>query len=158
VGAVDSKYRTLRSPAGRAISGLSMGGHGAMHVALHHPDVFGAVGSMAGGLDLRPFRKNGWDLQGVLGDPDTHWQNWEQYSVVNELKLLAGRNTPVIIDCGLGDFFWRSTGQRIRVLMEMKYPHDYTERPGEHNHAYWGNACGLPDPVLRQIFKTKPSP
>ncbi|MEY4202341.1 MAG: hypothetical protein RL013_42, partial [Bacteroidota bacterium] len=31
--AVDSRYHTIRTPAGRAISGLSMGGHGAMHVA-----------------------------------------------------------------------------------------------------------------------------
>ncbi|MFM8371027.1 MAG: alpha/beta hydrolase [Bacteroidota bacterium] len=158
VGAVDSKYRTLRSPAGRAISGLSMGGHGAMHVAIHHPDVFGAVGSMAGGLDLRPFRKNGWDLQGVLGDPDTHWQNWEQYSVVNELKLLAGRNTPVIIDCGLGDFFLEVNRTAHQVLMEMKYPHDYTERPGEHNHAYWGNAVDYQILYFDKFFKTKPSP
>jgi S-formylglutathione hydrolase FrmB len=157
-GAVDSRYHTIRTPAGRAISGLSMGGHGAMHVALNHPEVFGAVGSMAGGLDLRPFRKNGWNLQGVLGDPDTSWQNWEQYSVVNELRLLAGRKTPVIIDCGLGDFFLEVNRTAHQVLMEMNYPHDYTERPGEHNHFYWGNAVDYQILFFDKFFKTKPSP
>ena len=65
---VDYYYYTRQEPGGRAIAGLSMGGHGAMSLAIRHPEVFGAAGSMAGGLDLRPWKSNNWDLKGVLGD------------------------------------------------------------------------------------------
>ena len=45
---VDSKYRTIAEPAYRGIGGLSMGGFGAMNIAVHHPDVFGFVISLGG--------------------------------------------------------------------------------------------------------------
>ena len=45
---VDSKYRTLAEPAYRGIGGLSMGGFGAMNIAVHHPDVFGFVIALGG--------------------------------------------------------------------------------------------------------------
>ena len=45
---VDAKYRTIAEPAYRGMGGLSMGGFGAMNIALHHPDVFGFVISLGG--------------------------------------------------------------------------------------------------------------
>lgn len=55
---IDSKYPTVKDRSGRAITGLSMGGHGAMWLAFRHKDLFGAVGSTSGGLDIRPFPNN----------------------------------------------------------------------------------------------------
>lgn len=45
---VDQHYRTLPDSAHRAIGGLSMGGFGAMNIAVHHPDIFGTVISLGG--------------------------------------------------------------------------------------------------------------
>ncbi len=45
---VDQKYRTLAQASDRAIGGLSMGGFGAMNIAVHHPAVFGSVISLGG--------------------------------------------------------------------------------------------------------------
>ncbi|MBV9229961.1 MAG: hypothetical protein JOZ18_11660, partial [Chloroflexi bacterium] len=45
---VDQHYRTVADAAHRAIGGLSMGGFGAMNIAVHHPDIFGSVISLAG--------------------------------------------------------------------------------------------------------------
>ncbi len=45
---IDQKYRTISTPGYRAIGGFSMGGFGAMNIALHHPDIFGSVISLAG--------------------------------------------------------------------------------------------------------------
>lgn len=50
VGYVDSHYRTVAQSASRGISGHSMGGFGALNIAMHHPDVFGAVFSISPGL------------------------------------------------------------------------------------------------------------
>jgi S-formylglutathione hydrolase FrmB len=43
VGYVDAHYRTIAAPASRGISGHSMGGAGAINIAMHHPDIFGAL-------------------------------------------------------------------------------------------------------------------
>jgi steroid delta-isomerase-like uncharacterized protein len=43
VSYIDSNYRTIPSRDSRAIMGHSMGGYGAMKLAMKHPDVFGAV-------------------------------------------------------------------------------------------------------------------
>jgi enterochelin esterase-like enzyme len=45
---IDHHYRTLPDPGDRAIGGLSMGGFGAMNIAVHHPGIFGTVISLGG--------------------------------------------------------------------------------------------------------------
>lgn len=140
VAYVDYYYHTRPEAAGRAITGLSMGGHGALSLAISNPDRFGAAGSMAGGLDLQLFRRNNWDLEGVLGDPNRYWENWVRASVVNMVPQLSPGKPELIIDCGLGDFFLGPNQEMHRRLMEAKIPHDYTERAGEHNGEYWSNA------------------
>ena len=149
---VDYYYHTRQERQGRAIAGLSMGGHGAMSLAIRHPEVFGAVGSMAGGLDLRPFKKNNWDLEGVLGDTSTHWQNWEDASVVNLVPRLKGADLPMIIDCGVGDFFIEANREMRRRLLEAGFQHEYTERPGEHNGDYWGSAVDFQVVFFHKFF------
>jgi len=55
VGYVDGNFRTLAQSESRGITGHSMGGFGALNIAMHRPDVFGAVYSMSPGL----FDENG---------------------------------------------------------------------------------------------------
>ncbi len=152
VAYVDHYYNTRPERSGRAIAGLSMGGHGALSLAIRHPDVFGAAGSICGGMDLRPFKKNNWDLQGVLGNPDTYPQNWEDYSVVNLVPRLKNANLKIIIDCGLGDFFLDVNREMHQRLLEARIPHEYTERPGEHNAAYWGSAIDMQAVFFGKFF------
>jgi S-formylglutathione hydrolase FrmB len=47
---IDSTYRTMAEPRGRAIEGYSMGGAGALTHALKHPDLFGSVVAYAPAL------------------------------------------------------------------------------------------------------------
>ncbi len=152
VSFIDYYYHTLKNPAGRAITGLSMGGHGALSLAIRHPDVFGAAGSMAGGLDLRSFKMNGWNLKGRLGNPTTNWQNWEAYSVVNLVPMLKEHPIPLIIDCGANDFFLETNRTMHQRLMDAKIPHEYTERPGEHNSTYWGRAVDFQIVFFARFF------
>jgi S-formylglutathione hydrolase len=62
VAFVDGAYRTLPAAASRGMAGHSMGGFGALSIALHRPDVFGAVYAMSPGL----FGPNG--AKNRLGD------------------------------------------------------------------------------------------
>ena len=40
---IDARYRTIPEPAGRGLTGHSMGGYGALAIGMNHPDVFGSV-------------------------------------------------------------------------------------------------------------------
>jgi enterochelin esterase-like enzyme len=55
VGYVDGHFRTLAQVESRGITGHSMGGIGALNIAMHHPEMFSAVYSMSPGL----FDENG---------------------------------------------------------------------------------------------------
>jgi S-formylglutathione hydrolase len=55
VGYVDSHYRTIARVESRGLSGHSMGGYGALNIAMLHSDLFGAVYSLSPGL----FDENG---------------------------------------------------------------------------------------------------
>ena len=48
---VDWNFRTIARREGRAISGLSMGGYGAITLGLRHPDMFISIGSTSGALE-----------------------------------------------------------------------------------------------------------
>ncbi|MCK0145171.1 esterase family protein [Arenibacter sp. F26102] len=139
ISAIDTKYSTLAKRESRAITGLSMGGHGAFYLAFRHQDVWGAAGSMSGGLDIRPFPEN-WDLSKRLGDYAVNRGNWEDNTVINMVNLLKGDNLKLIFDCGINDFFYDGNKRMHQKLMERNIPHDYIERPGSHNWDYWANA------------------
>jgi S-formylglutathione hydrolase FrmB len=136
---VDKKYKTIRKPAARAITGLSMGGHGALYLAFKNQDIFGAAGSMSGGVDIRPFPNN-WDLPKRLGSYPKAPQNWESHTVINMLHLVTPNSLALIIDCGTGDFFYQVNKNLHEKMMERNISHDFISRPGGHTWDYWNNA------------------
>lgn len=137
---IDAHYPTIASREGRAITGLSMGGHGALYNAFRHHDIFGAAGSMSGGVDIRPFPNN-WNISDVIGKMDTNPENWERFSVINQLHLLDPQN-PIALafDCGTEDFFYEVNENLHDELLKMGYPHRYSTDVGAHNLPYWQNA------------------
>jgi S-formylglutathione hydrolase FrmB len=139
VAYIDKNFKTIKSRTGRAITGLSMGGHGAMYLAFKHQDVFGAVGSMSGGVDIRPFPKN-WDLPKRLGTYAENPENWEKNTVTNMLYLLTPNSLAITFDCGVDDFFFKVNTELHEKLMERNIPHDFTARPGAHTWQYWTNS------------------
>jgi S-formylglutathione hydrolase FrmB len=149
---IDKNYKTIKSRTGRAISGLSMGGQGAMYLAFRHQDVFGAVGSMSGGVDIRPFPKN-WDMSLRLGSYAEHPENWEKTAVTNLLYLLTPNSLSITFDCGTEDFFFKVNQELHEKLMERNIPHDFTARPGGHANQYWANSINYHLLFFNTYFK-----
>lgn len=136
---IDKHYCTVKKKEGRAITGLSMGGHGALYLAFRHQDLFGAAGSMSGGVDIRPFPNN-WDIAKRLGKYSDHPENWEKNTVINMLHLLKPGSLSLIIDCGTDDFFYKVNCQLHDRMINRKIDHDFISRPGAHTWDYWKNA------------------
>ncbi len=139
VNYIDANYRTKADKKNRAITGLSMGGHGGLFLGFRHQDVFGACGSMSGGVDIRPFPHN-WDMAKRLGDSAKNRDNWENLTVMNMLYLLKPNSIRIAFECGVDDFFYEVNQRLHNELVYRKIPHDYTVRPGSHNSQYWNNA------------------
>ena len=135
---VESQYRTLNHPKYRAITGLSMGGHGALWLAWRHPDIYGSCGSMSGGVDIYNF-PNKWKINERLGDYESNKEVWRKHSVSNLVpSLVPGQN--IIIDDGNKDIFINENNALHQALDKQGIPHDYTVRPGAHNWNYWVNS------------------
>ena len=132
--------RTYNNRKGRAITGFSMGGHGALWLAFRHPDTYGACGSISGGVDIRPFPEN-WEMKQLLGPYSENPQRWNEYTVINQLPYNS-KSGPlaIIIDCGYYDFFYTVNQKLHEKLRYYNIPHDFLTRPGGHTHEYWNNA------------------
>jgi S-formylglutathione hydrolase FrmB len=148
---IDHHYKTIADRNHRAITGLSMGGHGGLFLSIRHKDVFGNAGSISGGVDIRPFPNN-WDLKQRLGDTTCCKQNWEKYTVINVADDLKNKDLHIIFDCGVDDFFIGVNRNLHRKLLDMKIDHDYIERPGAHTAAYWKNSIDYQLLFFRKAF------
>lgn len=153
---IDKKYKTIASREGRAISGLSMGGHGALYLSLKHQDVFGAAGSMSGGVDIRPFSEK-WNIKKRLGAINDFPDNWEKNTVVNLIELNQNNNLKLIIDCGVDDFFIDVNRELHQKMLALKIDHDYIERPGKHNIDYWENSLKFQLLFFYNFFHCSPT-
>ena len=124
---IDAHYRTLAEPADRAIGGLSMGGFGAMNIALHHPDVFGSVIALGGyyqaegsiwgknpayrransPIDVLPSDRPAWKLRFYLG--------------------AATRDQP----------YYADTLQFVQELSRLHLSYQFDLQPGYHSWKVW---------------------
>ena len=153
---IDAHYPTIAHRNARAITGLSMGGHGGLYLGLRNSAVFGACGSMSGGVDLRPFKKN-WELNKLLGDSSQNAQQWEDHSVINLVDRYPKDSLAMIIDCGVDDFFFKVNEDLHQKLLTLKIAHDYITRPGKHDWKYWTNAIAYQLLFFSRYFNTQKS-
>lgn len=133
---IDTNYRTIPRRDRRAISGLSMGGHGALWLALRHPDIFGNAGSTSGGVDFTPWPPK-WNIADFLGPENENSKRWLTHTV----QYLVEKGTPVtanlIIDCGTEDFFFNVNTKLHKTLLRRNIPHTFITSPGAHTATYW---------------------
>jgi putative tributyrin esterase len=149
---VDKTYRTVADKKGRFITGLSMGGHGALYLSARNPDLFCGAGSMSGAVDMSVMlNRDSADqiiklFEPVFGDRSTDVKMYEQHAVLNLVEKMKENKLPLIIDCGVDDFLIEPNKELHRRLVYHRVAHDYIERPGAHTWEYWQNA--LPYHVL----------
>ena len=149
---IDTHYSTNPDRSARAITGLSMGGHGALYIAMRNPKLFGSAGSMSGGVDLRASTKM-FDIAKRIGSIESSHAEWDNRSVINMVNDLKNNELNSIIDCGVSDFYYLINAGLHRRLMSLKIDHDYIERPGEHNWQYWDNSIRYQFLYFDRCFK-----
>jgi len=152
---IDAHYPTVAAKQGRAITGLSMGGHGSLYLAFRHPENYIAAGSMSGGVDLT-YSTLKWELAEKLGAYEKYPDRWHQNSVVNLIDRVNGQNLAIFVDCGVDDFFIDINRNLHHKLLQQKIPHDYIERPGGHSWDYWVRVLDYHLLFFNESFNAKP--
>ena len=157
IGYVDSHYRTVVSREGRAISGMSMGGYGALTLGFLNPDLFCSVSSIAGGLRFIDRLRD--HLRGAGPDPlypdkvrESKREMYdrtplgrmvttlEECDAIDPFKLVLkvprNRLPDIRIDCGVRDSLLEYSLRFARLLMEHKITFTFGQAPGAHTADY----------------------
>ena len=157
VARVDSVYRTRPGRAHRAIAGLSMGGYGAVSLALRYPDVFSAAASHSGVLsplsgeprgaarpvadiaELRAGYRRMWPLIAPAFGADTAaWWSREPARLAEQLVARDRSLVPALfVDVGVDDNLLAQNRRFRDELRRLGIAHEYREWPGTHDWAYW---------------------
>jgi putative tributyrin esterase len=160
VARVDSSYRTVATRNARAIAGLSMGGYGAVSLALMYPDVFSAAASHSGVLsplylgphpytspsryaatrvELQQNMPNLWPATVLaFGRDTTGW--WPRDPGRRAARAVAtdrARMPALMIDVGTSDPYVDQSRDFHATLERLGVEHAYAEWPGTHNWEYW---------------------
>ena len=136
VGFVDRTFQTRAGRAGRVISGLSIGGYGAMKLALKFPGMFRAAASHSGALwrpDLLEAYE-GSELQRVFGEKPGGSDN-DVYALAERVD--RGRLPALRLDCGTEDYLLPQNRLFHRRLEALGVPHQYAEYLVTHYWVYW---------------------
>jgi S-formylglutathione hydrolase FrmB len=147
---IERKYHVRSGATGRAVSGISMGGYGALRLAFAHPELFSAVSAQSAALitaspqELDSVSQSGGELASMLaqvfGNPINlpHWND-------NNPLALAKRNVPALqklaiyFNCGQNDDYGFEKGAEMLhdELRKEKVKHEYHAYDGDHSFNYF---------------------
>jgi len=147
---IESTYRVDSSRMKRGISGTSMGGYGALKLAMKHPDLFGSASAHSAVLlqDLAAAKVSGGRLQmfeamfdhiyGINQDL-TYWEANNPMTLAKDSRKLNGLK--LYFDCGTEDRYGFDIGVRQldEMLTKAGYPHESHLYPGPHGWDYARN-------------------
>ena len=147
---IEGKFRIRPGREGRGISGISMGGYGALHFAFAHPELFSSVSAQSAALitqspqDLNTAEKSHSPLSSMLavvfGRPiDAHHWNENDPLVLAKTNKARLRNLSIYFNCGDEDNYRFDDGAKAlhQILISEGIEHEYHLYPGDHSPEYF---------------------
>jgi putative tributyrin esterase len=121
------------------VSGLSMGGYGALKLAIKHPEIFHSAVSHSGAVQMGhtpPGRDDAFNLEvgRIFGSNPVDGRD-DLFALVG--KLRPSKMPFMRIDCGTDDFLLDANRWFHGRLTELAIEHEYEEFPGGHDWSYW---------------------
>jgi S-formylglutathione hydrolase FrmB len=147
---IEHTYRIQASRATRGITGVSMGGYGALWMAFAHPELFGSVSSHSAAMmrdaprSVRAIESPGnfvaETLEKTFGNPIDlkFWRLNSPYELARK-SAPALLKTKIYFDCGTEDSFglYRGASELHETLDSLKIPHEFHLYPGGHSESYF---------------------
>lgn len=122
----------------RFIAGLSMGGFGALHIGLSHPDIYSKVISLSGVIDIDAMKPKFNEGERVYQFETLFGEGTKENPTLN-LKALALKSyqQEIYLSCGKEDFLIEDNRAFHRFLEDNNILHRYIEDNGGHTWLYW---------------------
>jgi S-formylglutathione hydrolase FrmB len=147
---IETRYRITKGRNNRAISGISMGGYGALRFAFSHPELFSAASAQSAALitespqeldtAARAGAPLGKLLATVFGSPiDTqHWRDNSPFTLARK-NAAALRKVAIYFNCGQDDNYGFEKGAAAlhQQLQKAGVKHEYHPYPGDHSLSYF---------------------
>src|SRR6266700_2093892 len=144
---IEKKYRASPGRANRAISGVSMGGYGALHLAFRHPQLFSSVSAHSPAIvDKLPAFTSPTQggsirtriLGGTFGSPPDP-AFWDRNSPLMLVRAANLAGLKIYFDCGDHDDFGFETGATAldKILISRRILHEAHIYPGRHDWPYF---------------------
>jgi S-formylglutathione hydrolase FrmB len=123
------------------ITGLSMGGHGALYLFAQKPELFKSAGSMSGTLDLK-LASPGLGVVQKLGMARNKKIEtlYNEFSVIGNIDKIKAANKPIIFSCGIADKYYKVNDDFRKLCDQNQIDATYICDSGDHNAAYWKKA------------------
>lgn len=121
------------------VAGLSMGGYGAMKLALSFPDRFAAAASLSGAVDINRLRAENFDgdMHLVFSDSAAVPGSSADLFALAE-KVVKEQTIPKLYQCcGTEDFLYADNIRFRDHCRSLELPMHYEEEPGDHEWGYW---------------------
>ena len=136
------KERYWLDPEKTFITGLSMGGHGAINIFLDDPSRFRAAGSMSGVLNLHA-EQGRLGLTELIGPYVPENGRYSAESAINRIERAQDCGKLLLISCGYSDSLAGDSRAFCERCRELKVPHIEIYSPGTHSWTYWDYALRL---------------
>ncbi len=156
---IESRFGVASDRSKRAIAGNSMGGYGALKIALKYPATFGFAASFSGAFHAT--RLAG-DLEGGEMMPSISRIFGERQSRIrtdNDIFAIASRTAggsdelpSIYFDCGTDDEFIAVNRELSSALSAAGIDHEFLEVNGDHDWPYWDDRIRHLMPILKQEF------
>ncbi len=121
------------------ITGLSMGGHGALYLFSQKPDLFRSAGSMSGVVNLVG-AGNKYGLSKHLGNLEADSNTWQKHSVSGNLETIVPADKKILLSCGWDDPFFDMNKKLAQKADSLAIDATFISHPGGHNYEYWNKA------------------
>jgi S-formylglutathione hydrolase FrmB len=151
---VGRQWRTLGTRAGRLIGGYSMGGYGALRLALRYPGRFAAAALLSPAIyDPEPPRNSSARQPGVFGAPKFSVATWQasNYPALWDAYLTGGQPVPMYIASGNDDVYLieKEAARLYGLLRRNGQPAQLRIVDGGHDWSVW--SAVFPE-AMRYIF------
>lgn len=152
---IETHYRVIRERKARGVTGLSMGGYGALRFAFARPELFGSVSAQSPALITESPREMDADfrdagplaqlLSSVFGNPIDipHWNQNNPFQLLRKNQAEI-RSQAIYINCGQQDEYGFAEGTETlhKQLMAERIRHEFHLYPGGHNAEYFYSHLG----------------
>ena len=124
---------------GRFVAGLSMGGYGALKLALSRPDRYAAAAGLSSVCDIRWIRGNSaiWETLVPPGEAEPP-PALDLFPLAERVAALPAAERPALFQyCGTDDFLWQDNLRFREHLRALGLDARWEEGPGGHSWENW---------------------